>query len=124
MNTAIGVYYGRMDVTVTNVNESTVLAEDKIYAFFPVNFNDDFRVSKLNEAESSREVTNRGDYWKQVTPFTAPRTGVYTFTIAVTGESYLRSVDDRYTSNLPAQKPMIEIQKFMINGVEQHGIDV
>ena len=123
VDTAIGVYYGRMDVTVTKVKESTVLAEDKIDAFFPVNFNDDFRVSKLNEAKPSEELTKRGDYWEEVVPFTAPSTGVYTFTITVTGKSYLHTIDERYTQNLPAQKPVTELKKFTINGTEMHGID-
>ena len=123
VDTAIGVYYGRMDVTVTNVNESTPLAEDKIDAFFPANHEDDFRVSKLNEAKPSEQKTGRGDYWKDVVPFTAPKTGVYTFTITVTGKSYLHSIDNRYTKNLPAQKPVTELLKFTINGTEQYGID-
>lgn len=123
VDTAIGMYYGRLDVKVQKHGEDVSLAEDKIDAFFPVNYADDFRVSKLNEATRSDKLTDRGDYWNEVVPFTAPTDGVYTFTFTVTGTSYLHSVDERYTQNMPAMKPVTEITKFTINGTEMHGID-
>ena len=123
VDTAIGTYNGRMDVTVKKHGEQSVLAVDKIDTFFPVNFGDDFRVSKLGEATRSQELTSRGDYWNGIEPFTAPETGVYTFTFTVTGKSYLHDVDERYTQNMPGMKPVIELRKFTINGTEMHGID-
>ncbi|MBQ1947213.1 MAG: hypothetical protein II359_01195, partial [Clostridia bacterium] len=81
------------------------------------------RVSKLQLATNKSYNAERGDYWSNVQPFTAPSTGVYTFTITVTGKSYLHTIDERYTQNLPAQKPVTELKKFTINGKEMHGID-
>lgn len=123
VDTAIGTYNGRMDVTVKKHGEQTILATDKIDTFFPVNYGDDFRVSKLTEATQSQAITSRGDYWNGIESFTAPETGVYTFTFTVTGESYLHSLDARYKQNLPAMKPVIELRKFTINGKEEYGID-
>ena len=123
VDTAIGTYNGRMDVTVKKHGEQSVLAIDKIDTFFPVDFGDDFRVSKLGEATRSQELTSRGDYWNGIEPFTAPETGVYTFTFTVTGKFYLHDVDERYTQNMPGMKPVIELRKFTINGTEMHGID-
>lgn len=99
------------------------LATDRIDTFFPVGYGDDFRVSKLSDATLSQALTQRGDYRNGIEPFTAPETGVYTFTFTVTGKFYLHDVDERYTQNMPGMKPVIELRKFTINGTEMHGID-
>lgn len=114
VDTAIGLYHGRMDVTVTKSDDSLILATDRIDAFFPVHYEESFYVSNLNNAVFSDTITQSGDYLDGVVPFTAPESGIYTFTFTVTGESYLHSIDDRYTQNLPAQKPVTELYTFTI----------
>ena len=128
VDTAIGIYCGRMDVTVTK--DGVTYATDKIDAFFPTSYQDDFRVSKLQSASYGDYNASRGDYWSNVEPFVAEETGVYTFTFTVTGDSYLLDAQHglgvqygKDPTNAPANAPTTTIYKLTINGTEQFGID-
>lgn len=129
VDTDIGMYYGRVEVTVTK--DSTTYATDKIDAFFPVeNYRDDYRVSKLDAATNDSYNEARGDYWSNIEPFIAEETGVYTFTFTVTGSSYLldtlHGLGLQYgkdPGNAPANAPITTIRKITIGGTEIYGID-
>ena len=54
VDTAIGLYHGRMDVTVKKSDDSLILATDRIDAFFPVHYEESFYVSNLNNSQRSK----------------------------------------------------------------------
>ncbi len=145
VETEIGMYYGRTDVTITKEKDDTVQATDHIDAFFPVSsVEDDYFISKLPEsgtaqkgdsayADMNNKNTSRGDYWYNVNPFVVSEEGLYCITFQITGESYLldyiHGLGAQYgknPGNNPANAPQTTFKRISIqpaDAKEQHGID-
>jgi hypothetical protein len=145
VETEIGMYYGRTDVTITKEKDGTVQATDHIDAFFPVSsVEDDYFISKLPEsgtaqkgdsayADMNNKNTSRGDYWYNVNPFVVSEEGLYCITFQITGESYLldyiHGLGAQYgknPGNNPANAPQTTFKRISIqpaDAKEQHGID-
>lgn len=128
IDTDIGIYHGRVDVAVHKTDQH--YATDKIDCFFPVSYQDDYRVSKLQLASNSAYNETRKDYWSNLNPFVAEESGVYTFTFTVTGSSYLldtvHGLGSQYgknPQNAPANAPVTTVRKLTIDGTEIYGID-
>lgn len=144
VDTEIGIYHGRVDVTVKKESDGTVQATDHIDGFFPVTTDDDYFISKLPEsgttqqgdsayADINNKNTLRGDYWYNVKPFVATEEGIYRITFCITGESYL--LDYSYglgaqygkdPGNDPANAPKTTFKKISIQpkeAKEKFGID-
>lgn len=144
VDTEIGIYHGRVDVTVKKESDGTVQATDHIDGFFPVTTDDDYFISKLPEsgttqqgdsayADINNKNTLRDDYWYNVEPFVATEEGIYRITFCITGESYL--LDYSYglgaqygkdPGNDPANAPQTTFKKISIQpkeAKEQYGID-
>ena len=88
VGTEIGMHCGRVDVAVKMGN--SVQAEDKIDAFFPVTYQENYMISDMRNATLQEEINeSRGDYWGGISVYKASRDGLYSVEMNVTGSSYL-----------------------------------
>lgn len=108
VGTDIGLYHGRVEVTVKKGESEQ--AKDKIDAFFPVSYEEEYTISNMHSSVVQDTVNpSRGDYWNAVPEFVADTDGLYSVTMHVTGSSYLldaeKGLGSMYQGNTPADPP-------------------
>ena len=108
VGTNIGLYYGRVDITVKQGNREQ--AKDKIDAFFPVSYEEEYTISNMHSSVVQDEINaTRGDFWSAVPEFIAATDALYNVTMRVAGSSYLLDAEyglgNMYAGNSPANLP-------------------
>ena len=94
-------------------------AIDKIDAFFPVSYEEEYTISNMHSSRVQNEINpDRNDYWSAVPEFIASEDGLYNVTMHVTGSSYLldsqTGLSTMYQGNTPADPPETSLRYITI----------
>ena len=117
VGTDIGLYHGRVDVTIKKGESEQAI--DKIDAFFPVSYEEEYTISNMHSSRVQNEINpDRNDYWSAVPEFIASEDGLYNVTMHVTGSSYLldaqKGLGTMYQGNDPADPPETSLRYITI----------